>query len=120
MNATLKSYILSFRVAELQQCLQELGLSKKGLKSELQARLFAYFGEASSVAGRGTAPPREQHRLDSACAPACLPQCSPVRQCSTVPTPCVLAASMITRIYCRMKGLPGPADLRIEDIPTAG
>ena len=66
MNATLRNYIVAFRVAELQLCLQELGLSKKGLKAELQARLFAYFGEASSLAGRGTAPPREQHRLDSA------------------------------------------------------
>lgn len=69
MNAILRSYILAFRVAELQLCLQELGLSKNGLKADLQARLFAYFGEASSVAGRGTVPPREQHRLDSAGAP---------------------------------------------------
>lgn len=86
MNATLRSYILSFRVAELQQCLQELGLSKKGLKAELQARLFAYFGEASSVAGRGTAPPREQHRLDSACArPG--GSCG-AHQCMAGPPPC--------------------------------
>ena len=60
MNATLRSYILAFRVAELQLCLQELGLSKKGLKAELQARLFAYFGEASSLAGRA-----QRHRVSS-------------------------------------------------------
>ena len=72
MNGTVRGYILHFRVAELQSCLQELGLSKKGLKAELQARLFAYFGEApSNVAAPGTAVPREQHRLDSAGA-ACL------------------------------------------------
>jgi hypothetical protein len=66
MNATLRSYILSFRVAELQLCLGKLGLSRNGLKAELQARLLAYFGENSSVAGRGVTAPREQHRLDSA------------------------------------------------------
>ena len=27
---------------------------------------------------------------------------------------------MITRVYCRMKGLPSPAELQREDIPTAG
>lgn len=67
MNATLRSYIVSFRVAELQLCLHKLGLSRNGLKAELQARLFAYFGDnSSSVAGRGVTPAREQHRLDSA------------------------------------------------------
>ncbi len=66
MNTDLRSYILSFRVPELQLCLQELGLSKKGLKADLQARLFAYFGAANRVAAGGVNPPREQHRLDSA------------------------------------------------------
>ena len=71
MNGTIRSYINAFRVAELQMCLQELGLSKKGLKAELQARLFAYFGEAFRGIPPAPAPPREQHRLDSA-GEACL------------------------------------------------
>ncbi|CAL8467896.1 g7434 [Coccomyxa elongata] len=97
MNTDLRSYILSFRVAELQLCLQELGLSKKGLKADLQARLFAYFGAANRVAAGGVNPPREQHRLDS-------------------------AARLITQIYHRMKGLPSPDAMppAREDIPTAG
>lgn len=68
MNGTIRSYIRSFRVAELQLCLQELGLSKKGLKAELQARLYAYFGEAPGGVALpgGTAVPRDQHRLESA------------------------------------------------------
>lgn len=65
-SATLRRYILAFRVAELQLCLQELGLSKKGLKGELQSRLFAYFGDHTGVAARGVNPPKEQHRLDTA------------------------------------------------------
>lgn len=70
-SSTLRSYILSFRVAELQLCLHELGMSKKGLKGELQARLFAYFGDYSGVAARGVGPPREQHRLDTAGSRRC-------------------------------------------------
>lgn len=66
MNATLRGYIQSFRVAELTLCLQELGLSKKGLKGELQARLFAYFGDSNGVTARGVNQPRERHRLDTA------------------------------------------------------
>lgn len=67
MNAPIRSYIRQLRVAELQQCLQELGFSKKGLKAELQARLLAYFGEAPrGVPVPGTALARDQQRLDSA------------------------------------------------------
>ncbi|EIE20885.1 hypothetical protein COCSUDRAFT_48449 [Coccomyxa subellipsoidea C-169] len=95
-SATLRRYIFAFRVAELQLCLQELGLSKKGLKGELQSRLFAYFGDYTGVAARGVNPPKEQHRLDT-------------------------AARLVTQIYHRMKGLPSPEALPArETIPTAG
>ncbi|KAK9909295.1 hypothetical protein WJX75_000109 [Coccomyxa subellipsoidea] len=71
-------------------------MSKKGLKGELQARLFAYFGDYSGVAARGVGPPREQHRLDT-------------------------AARLVTQIYYRMKGLPSPEALPArESIPIAG
>ncbi|KAK9817204.1 hypothetical protein WJX72_011055 [[Myrmecia] bisecta] len=61
MNATLRSYVRSFRIKELMQCLEALGLSKKGKKAELQARLLAYFDGAESG---GLV--REQWKLDAA------------------------------------------------------
>lgn len=99
----LRSYIRSFRVAELQLCLQELGLSKKGLKADLQARLFAYFGAANSVAAGGVNPPREQHRLDSAghtSSLLSLDMCQSVQRClsalvSCMALACRLRASML-------------------------
>lgn len=45
MNETVKSYISHFRIRELQSVLEQLGLPKSGRKSDLVARVFAFFGE---------------------------------------------------------------------------
>ena len=42
---TLQSHIASFRVKELQACLEKLGLSKSGRKSELQQRILSYISQ---------------------------------------------------------------------------
>ena len=99
MNTDLRSFIRSFRVAELQLCLQELGLSRKGLKADLQARLFAYFGAANSVAAGGVNPPREQHRLDSAGRTrslSSLDMCQSVHRCVSALVSCVALALRLT------------------------
>ena len=45
MAAVLREYISHFRIKELQHCLEQLGLSKRGRKLDLQSRLLAYLGE---------------------------------------------------------------------------
>lgn len=42
---TLQSNVTSFRVKELQACLEKLGLSKSGRKSELQQRILTYINQ---------------------------------------------------------------------------
>ena len=53
MAAQLREYIAHFRIKELQQCLEQLGLSKRGKKLDLQNRLLAYLGDTEAVAGPG-------------------------------------------------------------------
>ena len=48
MAALLRKYIASFRIKELQLCLEQLGLSKRGRKLELQNRLLTYLGDSKA------------------------------------------------------------------------
>lgn len=62
-----KEQILQFRVMELQEACQRLGLSKTGKKATLQARLLAYLGEADPLADRSSVrPPVQQWRVEAA------------------------------------------------------
>ena len=51
MSASLGEYIASFRIKELSQCLEQLGLSKRGRKLELQQRLLTYLADSQSSQG---------------------------------------------------------------------
>ncbi|DBA91014.1 TPA: hypothetical protein ACH3X2_004216 [Trebouxia sp. C0005] len=51
MAAVLREYIASFRIKELQLCLEQLGLSKRGRKLELQNRLLTYLGDSQLPQG---------------------------------------------------------------------
>ena len=51
MAAVLREYIASFRIKELQLCLEQLGLSKRGRKLELQNRLLTYLGDSQPPQG---------------------------------------------------------------------
>lgn len=53
MANVLREYITHFRIKELQQCLEQLGLNKRGRKLDLQNRLLAYLGDTETVAGPG-------------------------------------------------------------------
>ena len=66
MTSNIKAYVASFRIRELQECLTQLQLPTKGRKAELQARLFAYLGEASPTEARGVEPPQERWKIESA------------------------------------------------------
>lgn len=41
--------VMSFRVKELQECLERLGMKKQGAKPELQARVLALFTDSSAL-----------------------------------------------------------------------
>ena len=49
MATVLREYIAHFRIKELQQCLEQLGLSKRGKKLDLQNRLLAYLGSTEAT-----------------------------------------------------------------------
>ncbi|CAD7704203.1 unnamed protein product [Ostreobium quekettii] len=53
MDRILQDYICSFRVRELQQCLDALGLKKHGLKTELQHRLLDLIRRRNGMARHG-------------------------------------------------------------------
>ena len=48
MTSRLREYVASFRIKELSQSLEQLGLSKRGRKLELQNRLLTYLGDSQS------------------------------------------------------------------------
>ncbi|EFN55528.1 hypothetical protein CHLNCDRAFT_52345 [Chlorella variabilis] len=83
-TSTVRREVLSFRMVELTQVAERLGLKKTGRKGELQGRILAYFGEAlpQSVVGRPEVqPPQQQWRIEH-------------------------AAKVVHDTYCRMMGLP--------------
>lgn len=53
MATALREYVANFRIKELQQSLEQLGLSKRGRKLDLQNRLLAYLGSTEITAGPG-------------------------------------------------------------------
>ncbi|CAD7700592.1 unnamed protein product, partial [Ostreobium quekettii] len=53
MDRILQEYVCSFRVRELHQCLDALGLKKHGLKVELQQRLLDLIQKRGSMARHG-------------------------------------------------------------------
>ncbi len=57
MAAVPREYIASFRIKELQLCLEQLGLSKRGRKLELQNRLLTYLGGSQSSQGAARSSP---------------------------------------------------------------
>jgi len=75
----LRSQILSFKVAQLQNCAGRLGISKSGKKAEVQNRLLCYFG-LNPVTGPGDISAAVQGKLES-------------------------SARMIKDVYCHSKGL---------------
>lgn len=60
----LRSQILSFKVAQLQNCAGRLGISKSGKKAEVQNRLLCYFG-LNPVTGPGDISAAAQGKLES-------------------------------------------------------
>ena len=51
MTSRLREYVASFRIKELSQSLEQLGLSKRGRKLELQNRLLTYLGDSQQTPG---------------------------------------------------------------------
>lgn len=51
MTSRLREYVASFRIKELSQSLEQLGLSKRGRKLELQNRLLTYLGDSQPPPG---------------------------------------------------------------------
>lgn len=64
MAAVLREYIASFRIKELQLCLEQLGLSKRGRKLELQNRLLTYLGDSQPP--QGSPRPSDVWKTDAA------------------------------------------------------
>ncbi|GAX74030.1 hypothetical protein CEUSTIGMA_g1480.t1 [Chlamydomonas eustigma] len=58
-----QSRIAAFRVPELQECLERLGLKKTGRKAELQARLIALFSDSEALVSAGHVL-KDQGRID--------------------------------------------------------
>ncbi|KAL3142516.1 hypothetical protein ABBQ38_002838 [Trebouxia sp. C0009 RCD-2024] len=51
MTSSLRGYVAGFRIKELSQSLEQLGLSKRGRKLELQNRLLTYLGDSHPPPG---------------------------------------------------------------------
>ena len=117
MAVALRTYITDFRIKELQQCLEQLGLSKRGRKLELQNRLLTYIGECQALPHNSGNAASAVWKADAAgitcaCFPcACFGLCVEVID---VPQ-CIHAERVITKIWKQMHGVP---DSNVADSST--
>ena len=109
MTSRLREYVASFRIRELSQSLEQLGLSKRGRKLELQNRLLTYLGDSQPPPGINQ-PAAEAWKRNEAGRQLA----SPLLAQSSTPMPRRLAATecdslcvaerVITQIWIQMHG----------------
>ena len=106
MTSRLREYVASFRIKELSQSLEQLGLSKRGRKLELQNRLLTYLGDSQPPPGINQ-PAAEAWKRNEAGNILLQAQLSPMTRstvASSLATLYVIAERVITQIWNQMHG----------------
>lgn len=73
MTSSLRGYVAGFRIKELSQSLEQLGLSKRGRKLELQNRLLTYLGDSHPPPGISQPAAEAWKRNEAGSSPGPLP-----------------------------------------------